>query len=403
MRVAYVCADAGVPVFGRKGCSVHVQEVLRALRRRGAAVELFAANLGGESPEDLDEVRIHALPAAPKGDVAEREAAALAANDALRTALARESLRRSFDFLYERHSLWSFAAMEFAHERHLPALLEVNAPLVAEQRHNRKLIDERSARECVQRAFRGASALLAVSDELADNLAVQGVERDKLHVVANGVAPRRFDGARPMHERRHDQFTIGFVGTLKPWHGLPTLIEAFARLHARDESYRLLIVGDGPEREALAEQLAAAGPRVAAAAIFTGAAAPAEIPRWLATMDVAVAPYPDLDEFYFSPLKLFEYMAAGLPIVASRIGQIARVMEHERHGLLAPPGDPVALAAAIERLRREPALRASCAASARDKVERQHTWEAVAERILQLARSIPLAGLDRETLSLLPA
>src|SRR5436309_7837254 len=83
MRIAYVCADPGVPVFGRKGCSVHVQEVVRAFRGCGARVELFATCRGGEPPPDLRAVPVHPLPAVPKGDLATRERAALALNGEL--------------------------------------------------------------------------------------------------------------------------------------------------------------------------------------------------------------------------------------------------------------------------------------------------------------------------------
>jgi glycosyltransferase involved in cell wall biosynthesis len=118
---------------------------------------------------------------------------------------------------------------------------------------------------------------------------------------------------------------------------------------------------------------------------FTGAVAPEAVPGLLASMDVAVAPYPRLAHFYFSPLKVYEYMAAGLPVVASRIGQLAQVLRHEVDGLFCPPGDAHALAAALERLRAEPALRRRLGLAARAKVLREHTWEAVARRILGLA------------------
>ena len=78
-------------------------------------------------------------------------------------------------------------------------------------------------------------------------------------------------------------------------------------------------------------------------------------------------------------------MAAGLSVVASRVGQLAQLIRHEENGLLYPPGDAVALAAALERLRREPALRQRLGRAARALVLRQHTWAAVARRIVQFA------------------
>src|SRR5437899_3210985 len=101
MRIAYVCADPGVPVFGRKGCSVHVQEVVRALLARGAQIEIFAARIDGEPLGGLEEVRVHELLPLPRGEPEQREQAALAANDFLFAALEREG---PFDLVYERYS-----------------------------------------------------------------------------------------------------------------------------------------------------------------------------------------------------------------------------------------------------------------------------------------------------------
>src|SRR5262249_33566709 len=111
MRIAYVCADRGVPIFGRKGCSIHVQEVIRALSAQGASVELFAMRAEGDPPPVLGRVPLRQLPALPQGDYALRERAALAANEDVRALLEREG---PFDLVYERYSLWSCAAMEYA-------------------------------------------------------------------------------------------------------------------------------------------------------------------------------------------------------------------------------------------------------------------------------------------------
>jgi len=142
VRIAYVSADLGVPIFGRKGCSIHVQEVVRALKNRGADVEVFSANASGTPAMGLDDLRVHSLPRPPKGDLAAREQAALAANAELRAALAREP---PYDLVYERYSLWSFAAMEYARTANTPGLLEVNAPLVEEQAEHRDLVDRAGA------------------------------------------------------------------------------------------------------------------------------------------------------------------------------------------------------------------------------------------------------------------
>jgi len=381
MRIAYITADPGVPVFGQKGCSIHVQEVLRALVKRGAHVELFAASASGQPPADLASIRLHRLPLPPKGELAFREQQCLGANGTLRTALKREG---PFTLVYERYSLWSFAGMEYARATGTPGLLEVNAPLIEEQAEHRGLVDRANALRVAERAFNAAQALLAVSEEVAEYLKRYSMARDKVHVVPNGVNPDRFaPNLKPSLPTAAETFTVGFAGSMKPWHGLENLLEAFARLHERLPASRLLLVGDGIGREPLAAAASARG--LGAAVQFTGAVPANEVPGLLASMDVAVAPYPNLPNFYFSPLKVYEYMAAGLPVVASRIGQLEKLIEHQTNGLLVPPGDVPALATGLEELGRKPELRHRLGQAARARVVRDHTWDQTVERILALA------------------
>jgi glycosyltransferase involved in cell wall biosynthesis len=384
-RIAYINADPGVPAFGRKGCSVHVQEMLRAVGQLGARVELFTTTCGGEPSADLQHVRQHLLPPTPKGDLAFRERHCLAANGPLRMMLQREG---PFDLVYERYSLWSYAAIEYARDSSIPALLEVNAPLVEEQAAFRGLVARAEALAVTRRAFGAANRLLAVSDEVAAYLNEFGEARGKVLVLPNAVNPQRFpSGLSAALPAPPGTFMVGFVGSMKPWHGLPDLLRAFKRLQENCPENRLLLVGDGPVRaqmEALADSLGLRG-----AIHFTGSVEPSAVPPLLVSMDVAVAPYQGGASFYFSPLKVYEYMAAGLAVVASAVGQLRQLIEPEVTGLLVPPADVPALAASLERLREEPELRARLGQAARAKVLRQHTWDANARRILELARLEP--------------
>ncbi|HET6547539.1 MAG TPA: glycosyltransferase family 4 protein, partial [Solirubrobacter sp.] len=381
------CADPGVPVWGAKGASVHVQEVVRALRRRGAAVELLAMRRGGDPPADLGDVPLHRLPR-PRGEPAARERAWMGAGAAVVRAL---DALGPVDLVYERCSLFGEAAMAWAARRGVPGVLEVNAPLVDEHARHRGLVHRAAAEAAVRAALRDATAAIAVSEPVAAWARARAADPARVHVVANGVdverirpVPRAAGGrgvgverVRPAPAARGGRLTVGFVGTLKPWHGIETLVEAFGRL---DRDWRLLVVGDGPRAAVLRERARRLG--VAGRVECTGANAHAAVPAQLARMDIAVAPYPADDGGYCSPLKLFEYLAAGLPIVASRTGAVTSVLRDGHDGVLVPPGDPGALAAALADLRADPARRAALGRAARRTAVRGHCWQAAVDRIL---------------------
>lgn len=383
MRIAYVCADAGVPVYGNKGSSVHVQEVVRALSNAGASITLFASRGEGAAPTGLEDIPLHALPRLKSDDNDEHEQNVLDANSNLRQALTKLG---PFDFIYERHSLWSYAAMEYAQQTRIPGLLEVNAPLLVEQARYRTLNNPKLAAESVERAYLAATILLAVSDALGEYLEKHDAAKGRIKVVPNGVDPARFKTTANIQNKNSDHFTVGFVGTLKPWHGIASLISAFAELIVDVSNAQLLIVGDGPQRESIYEQIDGLG--LTNAVTMTGTVSPTEIPKYLSNMDVAVAPYPQLDGFYFSPLKVFEYMAAGKAIVASAIGQINDVLVNDKTALLCTPGDIDALATALKSLHGDTHLRNRLGNEALAVARERHTWDAVAKTIIHTASEV---------------
>ncbi len=302
-----------------------------------------------------------------------------------------EELHREtpFDYVYERYSLFGLAGLEFSRRAGLPFVLEVNAPLVEEAKAFRSLQLESLARDVAAHLFATADHVVAVSSAVRDYVRMLAPDA-RVTVVPNGVDTESIrpgagsDTWRQTVAAADDNaFVVGFVGRVRPWHGVDILIDAFAQAHAAEPSLRLCVVGEldgiGP---ALREQCRAHG--LESHVHFAGAVSPTEIPQVLGAMDAVVAPYPQLQNFYFSPLKVFEYMAAGKPIVASAIGQINDILEHERTALLVAPGDPAALASAILRLRAEPELAARLGRAARAEAETHHTWRERVRTVLDL-------------------
>jgi glycosyltransferase involved in cell wall biosynthesis len=375
MRIAYVSTDPGIPPFGTKGASIHVQEMLRAFLKMDHEVMLFSPRLSETATAQMPGVQLRPLSTAPRGDDADARAAwALAMNHTVDAVLAAEG---PFDLVYERHALFAHGALEFAARHRIPSALELNAPLIEEHASHRTLVRRADAEASAHRAFGAAGLVSAVSPAAADYARILGAHPSKVVVEPNGVDATRFAEKPAMR----GPFTVGFTGTLKPWHDTATLIEAFAILrrdHVPDA--RLLIVGDGPERVRIEARLGELG--LAEATQFTGAVPASEVPAWLARMHAATAPYHGGRPFYFSPLKLYEYMAAALPVVASDVGDLANVLDHGRLGRLVPPDDPEALAADLARLAADPDLRDRLGDAARAQVVAHHGWDMIAARLI---------------------
>lgn len=380
MRVAYVCTDPGIPVFGNKGASVHVQSVLGVLLARGAEVHLLTSRPGGEPPPHLGAVHLHRLPTDKATTPAQREVATQRTDGRVAAQLDALCGAERLDLVYERYSLWGRTATRWAHGHRVASVLEVNAPLTDEQATHRTLVDTAGAERVAAQAFSAADTVVCVSDAVADWVRARTTNPHRVHTVANGVDSDRI---RPALTPPPDlPFTVGFVGTLKPWHGVDHLINAMGPLHRADPSYRLLVVGDGPEFAALRTQVRRS--QLCDAVEMTGSVTPAEIPALLRRMHVAVAPYPRLAGFYFSPLKVYEYFAAGLPTVATDVGGLADVLDSGRLGVLVEPGDVAALSGAIAGLRTDAERRRRLALAVRAAAVDEHDWNRVVSRILAL-------------------
>ncbi|MCV3273341.1 glycosyltransferase family 4 protein [Roseobacter sp. WL0113] len=346
--------------------------MLRAFLARGAEVTLISPRMDEAPPEDLQNVIRQPLPR-PEGAPDARATQQISLNRQVTQAL--EALG-PFDLIYERHALFACAAMDYARTRQIPSVLEVNAPLIDEQTRHRSLarLDDAILLAC--RSFVSASHIVAVSPEVAAYAEGLGADVARIQVEPNAVNPARF----PEAARFEGPFRVGFLGTLKPWHDVALILEAFALLRQGVSDAELLIVGDGPERSNLMRQAEATG--VSAAVRFTGAVPPEEVPDWLARMHVGLATYRGDDPFYFSPLKLYEYMAAGIPSVVSQVGNLVEAINEGQTGVSVPPDCAEALAEALGQLARNPDLVRRMGHEARHRVLTTQTWDHVAERVL---------------------
>jgi glycosyltransferase involved in cell wall biosynthesis len=239
--------------------------------------------------------------------------------------------------------------------------------------------------------WRRADGYVTITHGLKAEMERRFGARANIAVVPDGAHPRP-DGARPVAEgvdadSRHARpFTIGYAGHLYPWKGVDLIIDAVAAL--RDT--RGLIVGGHQQERDLDRVKALAVQRDCAARVtFTGLLPPAEVAARLRDADVLVLPNPAsaVSNAFTSPLKLFEYMAAGRPIVASDLPSIREVLTHERNALLITPGDSRALTAAIQRLNDDRGLGRRLARQALIDVA-EYTWAKRAARLETLFEAL---------------
>lgn len=316
----------------------------------------------------------------------------------LDASLARCTDRR-VSFVYQRYSLHNYTGMALARRLGVPFVLEYNGSELWVARNWGNPLREEALGERIELLnLRGADLVTVVSEPLRQELLVRGVEERRILVNPNGVDPDMFspfvDGAAV--RRRHGleaKTVVGFIGTFGPWHGAEVLGEAFGRLLSRHpsarERIRLLLIGDGTSMPETRRILARHG--VLGETAFAGLVPQKEGPAHLAACDVLVSPHvPNRDgsPFFGSPTKLFEYMAMGRGIVASSLGQIAEVLEHERTALLVEPGDPDALAGALARLVDDPELSRRLGTAAREAACERHTWHAHVAAMLHRLREV---------------
>jgi glycosyltransferase involved in cell wall biosynthesis len=376
-----------------------------ALRDHGTDVRIVAARVrsGAEQTElpapaiDLGAQRSGRLARqmlfenarTPAQKASATEAFGILLNQSLTKSLERLDRDWGIDAVYERYSLWSYAAASFARAAKIPYVVEVNAPLVEEQIRFRRLENRAAAESFREYVFRSADRIFVPASALTDHVAACGARRSSVHVVPNAADPHRFTPVAPSIRRRDKNdrdFVIGFLGTIKPWHGVDNLARAYLHLRRRSDAYRLLIVGEGPLRSELKRTFQQAG--CGDSVTFTGAADRDGVTAYLSQMDVAVAPYSREKNFYFSPLKIYEYMAAGVPIVASDIGQIGEVLRHRKSALLHRPGAIREMVQCIEELRKKPKLADRIAREARSLSCRRFTWSRNAKRVLSMVETV---------------
>lgn len=301
---------------------------------------------------------------------------------------------KKLSFIYQRYSINNYSGIKLATFYDIPFVLEYNGSEIWINRNWGKPLKYESLANHIELLnLKASDVIVVVSRPLRDELATRGIETDKILVNPNGVNTELYspDVSGSYVRKRYNlvgKTVIGFIGTFGKWHGAEVLAEAFVRILKDFPEYRektrLLMIGDGLTMPQVKEELGKYGQ--IPFSILTGIVPQEEGPNYLAACDILASPHvpnPDGSPFFGSPTKLFEYMAMGKGIIASKLDQIGEILEHNNTAWMVKPGDSESLMLGLKTLIDDKQLRDRLGQSARRVVVAQYTWKEHTSKIIQ--------------------
>jgi len=380
-RLAYLRSTPGVGTQAG-GAATHINGFVNAANAMGAEIRVIS----NDYIAGLDRTKLTLIDPEPLGST--RATFDLRNNLIFSAGAMREIERSPVDLIYQRYARFSWAGVAASLRTGVPLFLEYNGSEVWMGKH----WDRGDMLPLLERFERlnlaAAARIFVVAEVERRNLLRAGVADEKIVVNPNGVDTEKFrpgiggDAVRRELGVAADETLAGFVGTFGPWHGVLTLAEAITLLPANSRM-RFLLVGAGRLREEVERIVGAAGKENLV--IFSGHVQHQRVPALLDACDMLLSPHVPLadgSDFFGSPTKLFEYMAMGKGIVASRLGQIGEVLVDSETALLTEPGNASELADAILRLSKSRDLRERFGAAARRTAIERYTWKHNAQRVI---------------------
>lgn len=378
MRILYHHRTLG---DGAEG--IHIDEMVNAFRELGHDVRMVGPAVSKPSRPSTREGQLWRIKGLLRGPV--YEFLELAYNLYGYRLLQRTLAEFRPVLIYDRYSLFNYSCVAAGREHGIPVFLEVNAPLAYERDHepDESLYLKRLAYATERGICSRADKTFVVSSPLQAYLKSAGVPEEKLVLLPNGVNPRKFH-PRPKSNafvqklRLTDStIVIGFVGILRPWHGLDMLLRAFRIVHDRFPESVLFLVGDGPIRHDIEKAADRLGiiPHVR----ITGRVPHAEVNEYISLFDVSICPK---TTFYASPMKILEYMAQGKAVVAPDTANVRDLIDHDRNGILFHADSPSALSNSITSMIEDKSLRDRLGKAGLESVRSQFNWAANAMRVM---------------------
>ena len=368
-------------VAAQDGQSVHIRELVAAFERQGHEIVFVGPSIRPSSLGEENRVLKWMRKLLPRFVI---ELLELTYGFRVYLKLKAAYDEHKPDVLYERYNLFLPAGTWLKRKTGIPYFVEVNAPLSDERAEYSGLSLQELARKYERMTFENADRLFPVSQQLANIICKMGAKPERITVLHNGIVPSEYEGIDGSGLRQDmgldNKVVLGFVGFVREWHRLDRIIHVLKH-HGTNPDLHLLVVGDGPavpECETLAKELG-----VDHRVHFVGFQDRAAIPKYLAAMDIALQP---AVTDYASPLKIFEYLIAGLVTIAPDQPNIREILTHKKDSLLFDPGNFEEAEAAIVRASTDQELRQQLGAASRRLIDdRKFTWDNNAKVIAELA------------------
>jgi glycosyltransferase involved in cell wall biosynthesis len=373
---------------GRHVEGVHIRGIVHALRELGHEVTVMS--FPGADPEHE--------PAPRPGATSRRgwlaglltrlpgvlfECMEMLYNVVTLVRMSRAIRRLQPQLIYERYSLFLWATVWLARRKGIPVVLEINDSALVER--VRPLWLKGIARRIESWCMRRCTGLVFISTWFHQHASEAYGDIARSVISPNAVDPTRFDPSRfdaaQLRSERGltGRVVCGHVGVFAPWHGVVPFIDAMAERLSEVPELTLVLVGDGHTLPEIRARIDALG--LADRVLLPGRVAHDEIPSWLACMDYAVLPDSNA---YGSPMKLFEFMAMGVAMVAPDYAPVAEVVRDGETGWLFPRGRVDACVQRVLDLATQPEQRCRVGAAALDYIVRERQWRNNAEQLLTL-------------------
>ena len=293
------------------------------------------------------------------------------------------------DALLVRYNLLNFSAPLAAKIKGIPVVLEVNSPHAFERKHLVKDVWQIPLLPFLIEwlNLKLADRVITVSNALKRYYVEKKLSPEKISVVPNGVNTGRFSPQISSNRIRdkynfQDRIVLGFVGSFHYWHGIDNLLKLIEYTLPKYSNVAYLLVGDGPLKNDMESFVK--NRHLDERVILTGYVPHDDVPFYVAAMDIVLAPYPASDFFYFSPLKLFEYLAAGKAVIASNIGQIAELIRDNENGVLYNPENLDDLFKRTSQVIENAELRNCLAQNGRRSVVDSYSWQNNARKVAEV-------------------